>query len=189
LIDIGFKNPVTLIEKQPPILGCASDSIQEKVDRLRSLGFSNPVELIQKMPQILGLASDSIQQKVRTMFRVYHVMDPSITQEVVLNMIENNPNVLSYSRSRWSLVARSLSYLKEKGIDITKYSQLTSLNSLYTASLPRYYQEGDSLKNIITRVKQVDKEILEEQLAYYEKNTSEDPYEKLTRLFKNTGKK
>ncbi|MBA3679210.1 hypothetical protein H0W80_03430 [Candidatus Saccharibacteria bacterium] len=89
LAQLGFSNPVALIEKHPSILSYAPESIQAKLDSLTNQQFSNPVALIEKHPSILSYAPESIQAKL-----------DSLTNQQFSNpvaLIEKHPSILGYA--------------------------------------------------------------------------------------------
>src|SRR3989338_6884583 len=55
LQNIGFSNPIKLIESLPSILGISLEgNIKPKIEGLGLLGFTNPHKMIESVPSILG---------------------------------------------------------------------------------------------------------------------------------------
>ena len=85
----GFKDPITLIEKLPQILGYSPENIQNKLAELRSNGFKDPIALIEKQPSILNYSPENIQNKL-TALNANGFENP-------IRLIEKFPQILSYS--------------------------------------------------------------------------------------------
>ena len=85
----GFKDPIALIEKLPPILGLSPENIQNKLSELRGNGFKDPITLIEKIPSILSFSPENIQNKLSEL-RGNGFKDP-------ITLIEKVPPILNYS--------------------------------------------------------------------------------------------
>jgi hypothetical protein len=60
LRELGFVDPVKMIETNPSILNYAIANIRGKIADLRELGFVDPVKMITSNPLILGYARDRL---------------------------------------------------------------------------------------------------------------------------------
>ena len=100
----GFKDPITLIEKAPQILGCTPENIQNKLSELRGNGFKDPITLIEKLPPILGLSPENIQNKLSEL-RGNGFKDP-------ITLIEKLPSILGLSPEN---IQNKLSELRGNG--------------------------------------------------------------------------
>ena len=89
LATLGFKDPITLIEKNPTILNFFPENIKNKLSELRTQGFKDPVTLIEKQPSILGLSPENILNKLSEL-RTQGFKDP-------VTLIEKNPSILGLS--------------------------------------------------------------------------------------------
>ena len=83
----GFKDPITLIEGQPPILSYSPENIQNKLAELRGNGFKDPITLIERHPPILSYSPENIQNKLAEL-RSNGFKDP-------IMLIEKFPSILS----------------------------------------------------------------------------------------------
>ena len=89
LHELGFANPVKLVESHPAILGYAMDTIRGKIAKLRELGFNDPVKMIASFPTILGLSIENIRGKIASL-RELGFGDP-------VKMITSLPAILGYA--------------------------------------------------------------------------------------------
>jgi len=69
LNQLGFKNPIRLIEIMPSVLGYSLEkNIKPKLEGLRRLGFGSPVKMIEVAPAILGYSlEENIKPKLEAL--------------------------------------------------------------------------------------------------------------------------
>ena len=53
LRELGFVDPIKMIETNPSILNYANANIRGKIAHLRELGFADPVKIITSSPAIM----------------------------------------------------------------------------------------------------------------------------------------
>jgi len=118
----GFKDPITLIEKFPPILGLSPENIQNKLTELKGNGFKDPITLIEKFPPILGYSPENNQNNL-TELRGNGFKDP-------ITLIEKFPQILGLSPEN---IQNKLTALKSNGFKdpitlIEKFPRILSLS-------------------------------------------------------------
>jgi hypothetical protein len=144
----GFKDPITLIEKYPSILGLSPENIQNKLTELRGNGFKDPITLIEKLPSILGLSPENIQNKL-TELRGNGFKDP-------ITLIEKAPQILSFSPEN---IQNKLTELRGNGFKdpITLIEKVPSILNYSPENIQNKLTElrGNGFKDPITLIEKL----------------------------------
>ena len=99
----GFKDPIALIEKQPPILNYSPENIQNKLAELRGNGFKDPIALIEKQPPILSYSPENINRRVRLFGGLVRVFDSPINP---VEMMEQETTLFSTKLDKLLVLTR-----------------------------------------------------------------------------------
>ena len=99
----GFKDPITLIEKVPPILNYSPENIQNKLSELRGNGFKDPITLIEKDPSILSYSPENINRRVRLFGRLVEIFGSPINP---IAMMEQETTLFSTKLDKLLVLTR-----------------------------------------------------------------------------------
>jgi len=113
LQSAGFTNPISLIEKHPPIV---SLNINRVIQSLQSLGFTNPISLIEKFPPIASLDINRVIQDLQSL---------GFTNPI--SLIEKHPQIAGYDINRAIQSLQSLGFTNPISL-IEKFPQIASLD-------------------------------------------------------------
>jgi biotin operon repressor len=172
LQELGFKNPVSLIEKLPQILGYSTESIKNKLNLLQELGFNNPVGLIEKFPAILGYSGNNIATKVRLLRRVIKLYNLPYTPQEIIEYI---PGILSINVDKILVLIR---VFREFAQDINEVSK-SNITLLLFSNLENLLLAVDSFED---KTKVGIKEIIKTAKEFKSQNL---PKEEKRRLIDN----
>lgn len=87
--ELGFNDPIKIINQHPQIFAYANSKIAIKINDLKKIGFSDPVKMITNKPSILGLTVGIIQEKLDNL--------KEIGFENPAQLIALKPSILGYS--------------------------------------------------------------------------------------------
>jgi hypothetical protein len=113
LQSAGFENPISLIEKHPPI---ASLNINRVIQSLQSMGFTNPISLIEKHPPIAGYNINRVIQSLQSM---------GFTNPIYL--IEKFPPIAGYDINRVIQALQSMGFTNPISL-IEKFPKIACYN-------------------------------------------------------------
>ncbi len=152
----GFENPISLIEKFPPIAGY---NINRVIQNFQSAGFANPIALIEKFPQIAGYNIDRVKRRIQLIQRLNMKFQLQLNP---IEIIENTPKYVGYDLRRIFFFLRIASFYN---VDEKFYRNLITknpfvvFNILYELYLQNQISDQDEFRRLIDKIRSYPKEI------------------------------
>jgi hypothetical protein len=156
LQSVGFKDPISLIEKFPPIAGY---DINRVIQSLQSLGFKDPISLIEKFPPIAGYDINRVKRRIQLLEGLNTKFQLQLDP---IKIIEHNPRYLTYDLKRIFFYLRVASFYN---IDEKFYRRLIIhnpfivFNILYGLYLQNKISDKDEFKRLINKLRRFSNEI------------------------------
>ncbi len=118
LLELGFENPINLMEKCPSLTKLSPKTIAERVQWFTDNGFESPHALIEKHLILIKYSPEgNLQIKMKVMSRLMQLYQLNIT---VQDVIEYTPAIVGYKTEKFIILARVLREVYNQNTAITK---------------------------------------------------------------------